>query len=385
MLTGATGVPVPTVRHLLTAGDELGEGYVMSRERGEALPQRLLSDARFAAARDKLAWQCGHALGQIHRVPAGCVACRPARPQWSDLARACHSPYWTPMTMARRCCNWALTGCATIGRAGQSKALVHGDFRNGNLLVDEGGLVAVLDWELAHLGDPVRDLGYLCANVWRFGADAPVGGFGQYDDLLAGYEAATGQRPAMDEILYWQAYAALFWGTVCLTMLEKYRSGEDASLERAAVGRRLSEAEIDLLLLLEGQIAMSGTESEELLAAVRAFLKSEVLGELDGFKAYQLRVAANALGIVRARTGPRRCGGRAGPGDGRDSADRQRRGAVGTHYRAAAQSGFYSSLDERLLSYLRHRAQLVLAIDNPRYSGLQQSLQRWGDLTNMAD
>ncbi len=250
---GATGVPVPTVRHLLTAGDELGEGYVMSRERGEALPQRLLSDARFAAARDKLAWQCGHALGQIHKVPVDTLpAGLPdhSGPVLFEHAQSLLDTHDNGSPVLQLGLDWLRDN-----RPGsQSKALVHGDFRNGNLLVDEGGLVAVLDWELAHLGDPVRDLGYLSANVWRFGADAPVGGFGQYDDLLAGYEAATGQRPAMDEIIYWQAYAALFWGTVCLIMLEKYRSGEDASLERAAVGRRLSEAEIDLLLLLEGNL-----------------------------------------------------------------------------------------------------------------------------------
>jgi aminoglycoside phosphotransferase (APT) family kinase protein len=120
--------------------------------------------------------------------------------------------------------------------------------------VDENGLVAVLDWELAHLGDPVQDLGYICANVWRFGAAPPVGGFGEYADLLAGYASVTGAAPPLQDIRYWQVHAALSWGMVCLLMLEMYRSGRDASLERAAVGRRLSEAEIDLLVLLEGDI-----------------------------------------------------------------------------------------------------------------------------------
>lgn len=247
------GVPVPDVRYLLTPGDGLGEGYVMSRERGEALPQRLLADARFAQARGKLAWQCGHALGQIHRVPlASLPASLPDHrgPVLLEHAQSLLDAHENDSPVLQLGLNWL---CDNRPRS-QSVALVHGDFRNGNLLVDEDGLVAVLDWELAHLGDPVRDLGYLSANVWRFGAAAPVGGFGEYDDLLAGYESVTGYRPAMDEIIYWQVYAALFWGTVCLIMLAKYRSGEDASLERAAVGRRLSEAEIDLLLLLEGKL-----------------------------------------------------------------------------------------------------------------------------------
>ncbi|MCX2977257.1 DUF6285 domain-containing protein [Candidatus Marimicrobium litorale] len=129
---------------------------------------------------------------------------------------------------------------------------------------------------------------------------------------------------------------------------------------------------------------MSGTDSEELLAAVRAFLKSEVLGELDGFKAYQLRVAANALGIVERELAL---------GEAVVALDREMAAILQIDNGAEPLPRIIAqrlkacsiALDERVLSYLRRRAQLVLAIDNPRYSGLQQSLQRWGDLTNMAD
>lgn len=129
---------------------------------------------------------------------------------------------------------------------------------------------------------------------------------------------------------------------------------------------------------------MSGTDSEELLAAVRAFLKSEVLGELDGFKAYQLRVAANALGIVEREIAL---------GDAMVTLDREMAATLQIDNGAEPLARIIAQrlkagsivLDERLLSYLRHRAQLLLLIDNPRYSGLQQSLQRWGDLTNMTD
>ena len=56
------------------------------------------------------------------------------------------------------------------------------------------GVVAVLDWEIAHIGDPMRDLGWICTNSWRFGrADLPVGGVGSYEDLFAGYESVSGE------------------------------------------------------------------------------------------------------------------------------------------------------------------------------------------------
>jgi aminoglycoside phosphotransferase (APT) family kinase protein len=250
----AHGVLAPRVRLILGQEHGLGQGYVMSRERGEALPMRLLSDDRYGKALQGLAYQCGQALGQTHRIPLH------ALPQ--DLPDYCGErlfqhdqalldKFGNGSPALQLGLNWLRDN----PRPDPGRALVHGDFRNGNLLVDEEGLVAVLDWELAHLGDPLQDLGYITANVWRFGAPGPVGGFGEYADLLEGYHSITGQMPAMEDIKYWQVHAALSWGCVCLLMLDMYRSGVDHSLERAAVGRRLSEAEIDLLVLLEGELS----------------------------------------------------------------------------------------------------------------------------------
>ena len=82
------------------------------------------------------------------------------------------------------------------GRGPVELTLVHNDFRNGNVMVDaDEGLIAVLDWETAHIGDPMRDLGWMCTNSWRFGQrHLPVGGFGHYEDLFAGYES-VGRSP----------------------------------------------------------------------------------------------------------------------------------------------------------------------------------------------
>jgi aminoglycoside phosphotransferase (APT) family kinase protein len=251
-IAGRHRVPVPAVRLVLNTEHALGEGYIMSRERGEALPFRLLADERYAAARAQLAFQCGQTLGHIHQIPVSVLPGGLADHSGELLfqrAQALLDQFGNVSPVLQLGLNWLRDN----PRAAPRRSLVHGDFRNGNLLVDEHGLVAVLDWELAHSGDPVQDLGYISANVWRFGAPLPVGGFGEYADLLAGYASVTGSAPPMHDIHYWQVHAALSWGIVCLLMLDMYRSGRDASLERAAVGRRLSEAEIDLLLLLEGE------------------------------------------------------------------------------------------------------------------------------------
>src|SRR5690606_2244787 len=95
--------------------------------------------------------------------------------------------------------------------------LVHGDFRNGNFVVNENGIAAVLDWELAHLGDPAEDLGWLCVRSWRFGKpENEVGGFGSLDDLLRAYEQNGGVPLDPQRVRYWQAFGTLRWGIICL-------------------------------------------------------------------------------------------------------------------------------------------------------------------------
>ena len=129
-----------------------------------------------------------------------------------------------------------------------SLSLVHGDFRHGNLMIGPDGLVGVLDWELAHLGDPMEDLAWLCVPSWRFGEiENPVGGFGQREALFAAYEAAGGQTVDPARVRFWEVLGTLQWGLMCSGMAEVFRSGADPSVERAMIGRRASEVEIDLL------------------------------------------------------------------------------------------------------------------------------------------
>lgn len=244
------GLPVP---HVVAQADEhhpLGPALVMNRVRGEARPRILLRDERYAEARRRLAFQCGEALGKLHGVALEeCPAGLRDLAWQADLDRlqGLCDHFGNPSPAHQLAVNWLREQDAPAG----PRVLCHGDFRLGNLLVGEQGLTAVLDWELAHVGYPGEDLGYLCANVWRFGGDRPVGGFGTYRQLLDGYRSVRDHAPDTIELHRWQLYAALGWGLVCLTMLELHSSGVDPGLERAAVGRRLAESEIDILLLLD--------------------------------------------------------------------------------------------------------------------------------------
>lgn len=239
------GAPVPPIVHVCTPGDGLGEAYVMGRVDGETLGRRIVRDDAFAAVRPALARRCGGVLAAIHATPLDGLPELPVSDAASELAK--YEAIYRGVGDRRPIFEAAFRWLKDRAPALDKPVLVHGDFRNGNLMIHpDTGLAAVLDWELAHLGDPAEDLGWICVNSWRFGGDKPVGGFGSYEDLLAGYGDV-----ALDRVLYWQTLGSLKWGVMCLIMYTAYATAADASVERAMIGRRTSEAEIDLLALLE--------------------------------------------------------------------------------------------------------------------------------------
>jgi aminoglycoside phosphotransferase (APT) family kinase protein len=120
----------------------------------------------------------------------------------------------------------------------------------GNLVFDEQGVRAVLDWELAHLGDPVEDLGWLCVRAWRFGNDAlPVGGVGTREELVRAYEAAGGEPVDPEALRFWEACGNFKLALVFITQARVFLGGLP-SLELASLGRRTAEAERELLALM---------------------------------------------------------------------------------------------------------------------------------------
>ncbi len=122
-------------------------------------------------------------------------------------------------------------------------------------MIGPDGIRAVLDWELVHAGDPMSDLGYLCVRAWRFGGPHPVGGFGSYDDLLAGYERVSGVRPDLDTVRWWELFGTVWWGVTCMVQASRHLDGETRSVELAAIGRRTAEQEYDTLRLIEERLA----------------------------------------------------------------------------------------------------------------------------------
>jgi aminoglycoside phosphotransferase (APT) family kinase protein len=243
------GVPSPRVLHVLQSQDDLGTGFIMQRVEGETIARKILRDDKFASARPLLARQLGKVAAGIHNLPASKLPKlrrMTAAKEIAELERDYRSLDW-PRPVFELALRWLRD---RDPGPSQDVTLVHGDFRHGNLIIGPDGLRAVLDWELAHLGDPMEDLGWICVNSWRFGEiDKPVGGFGAREELFAGYESA-GRRVNAERVKFWEVMGTLRWGVMCCGMMQRFRIGPEHSIERAMIGRRSSETEIDLLRLL---------------------------------------------------------------------------------------------------------------------------------------
>lgn len=240
---GAAGVPVPKV---ISAEDDtarFGRPYmIMERVEGETLARHILRDDEFVDARTNFARQCGQILGRLrvaNRRGVPGLDCEDQLERWTEILRLTEVPVPT--------FEWALRYLHRERPAKHEPTLVHGDFRLGNLILGPDGVKAVLDWELVHLGDALEDLGWLCARPWRFRGPEPVGGMGQYEDLIESYERESGVSVDLDELRWWEVFATLRWGIICLLQAARHLTGSERSVELATIGRRVAETELDLL------------------------------------------------------------------------------------------------------------------------------------------
>lgn len=248
LLRAAWSQGVPVAELVASGGDDspLGAPFIVTRRvDGETIARKILRDDDYAGARPVLAGQLGTALAALHRIPldaAPGLELHDQVEQYRELLDTMGEPH-PAIELGLR---WLDRHRPPSNRT----TVVHGDFRLGNLIVGPDGLRAVLDWEIAHLGDPFEDLGWLCVRAWRFGGTKPVGGFGEYEELFAAYEAASGVAVDPDVVRWWEILGTLKWGVMCILQAASHLNGWSRSVELAAIGRRVCENEYDLLRLL---------------------------------------------------------------------------------------------------------------------------------------
>lgn len=248
-LAGEAGVPVPKVLFQVEEEGELGSGFAMERIAGETIARKILRDDQYAEARSQMARQCGEILCRIHSIDTSTLPAlkeQPA-PTLVDEMYLMYKAFGQALPVFELAFRWLRDHLPED----RELKFVHGDFRNGNFIIGLEGIRAVLDWELAHLGDPMEDLGWICVNSWRFGnIELPVGGFGKPEDLFAGYEEAGGGPVDPEVVHFWKVFGTLKWGLITILQAFTHLGGAKRSVELAAIGRRTSETEIDLIHLL---------------------------------------------------------------------------------------------------------------------------------------
>jgi aminoglycoside phosphotransferase (APT) family kinase protein len=241
---------------------ETGEDYLlMARVDGDTNPRQLLTGDAYAGARQVIIEQLAEDLARIHEIMPADVAAAPGMrgPEAGEdaLAYSRHqveAAYRFDLLNPHPAIEWAFRWLdrqlASLPAEGRPACVVHGDFRIGNMLYDEHGLTAVLDWEGTHFGEPEEDLAWLCTRVWRFGKnDLEAGGIAPREEWIRAYERAAGRPINRDRVAAWEVLQNIRWCQITMMQARVHLDGNLVSHELAAIGRRTAETELEVLRL----------------------------------------------------------------------------------------------------------------------------------------
>jgi aminoglycoside phosphotransferase (APT) family kinase protein len=222
------------------------EAFVMARLDGDTIGRRIVRKDELAGARGRLPVQLAEELAKIHSIPASRLPFLPEASIGRMTAEL--DEVGEPHPAIELGLMWLREN-----RPPAREAVVnHGDYRIGNVVVDTEGLVGVLDWEFAHLDDPVRDLAFGMVRAWRFGAvEKRLGGVGDAAPFVERYNELTGRDVRAEELDYWELAGNVAWAVGCLTQAQRHLSGLDRSVELATLGRLGAEVEYEICHLLE--------------------------------------------------------------------------------------------------------------------------------------
>lgn len=228
------GLPVPAIAASGYGLHPFGsDWFVMSRLVGTAAVGPLIRDPDVIRARRQLGRQTAQILARIHAapVPAGvfdrsptpAAAAEAETDRWTRaLAETPAAATATMQAAVRR-----LTAC--IPNAPIAVCIVHGDYRTGNLLYDHSGITGVLDWEMAHPGDPLEDLAWAQLASWRVGTGL-VGAMLTDDEWLDDYSTAAGRPIDAESLRFWQILTGVKMSILAWRAYERTQAGKEHDL-----------------------------------------------------------------------------------------------------------------------------------------------------------
>lgn len=255
-----SGVPVPPVYWLETDGTWLERPFfVMGRLPGQTDARTLVSSPEFAEVRPKIARQKAEILARIHNLdwqelgldflgvppsPAHCAEIEIER--WETVMR---KDALEPQPVLELALSWLKRHQPVA----QKICVVHADYRTGNFLYDrERGITGVLDWEMAHLGDPMEDVAWVCLRSWRWAGDARVGGLLDREEFYRLYEEYSGLKVDRDAVKFYEVLGNLKLATIFLTGARSFCEGKTRDVLLALTAHINPHIEVEILELIEG-------------------------------------------------------------------------------------------------------------------------------------
>lgn len=251
-----SGVRVAQVLWSCTDLTVLGSPFfVMAYVPGISIGRKVIQDPALAQARAVLPQQMAEQLALIHRMPLDGLDFLARPSQGVSAAQTTIAQVRTildELNIQNPTWEWCLRWAARHAPQNAVETFIHGDFRLGNLLVDEQGLTAVIDWEFGHVGDPDEELGYVCMRDWRFGNGAlRFAGLAERETFLTAYEQASGRLVNRASVDWWEIMGNIRWGVICLSQANRHLSGAEPSVELASLGRRSAEMQYEALRLIQ--------------------------------------------------------------------------------------------------------------------------------------
>jgi len=248
----AAAVAVPEVCLKCDDASVLGRNFfLMHRVGGVAAGHKLVRQTNMP----ELAIELGQNLARIHRLKPPCEELAFLGPPPDHPARAAietYRGYLDALDDAHPAIEWGLRWLDLHAPSPSGVTLCHRDYRTGNYMVNDGKLVAVLDWEFAGWSDPLEDIAWLCAKCWRFGVDGlEAGGIGSREDFYKGYETAANHVIDRAAVYYWEVMAHVRWAVIACQQAARHVSGEERSLELALTAHVVPELELQILRMTE--------------------------------------------------------------------------------------------------------------------------------------
>jgi aminoglycoside phosphotransferase (APT) family kinase protein len=242
-LANRAGVPAPQLLYS-SAMINVGRPFVItSVVGGTTIPKRVIREDAFAPARQSFAADCGRILAALHTAVEFSAGWQTIDPVADLEGHRAKVGFRSPVLEG------ALSWLVRNRPSPIPLRPAHRDFRLGNLMISETGIVAVLDWETCGLSDPHEDLAWLCSRAWRYGGGNPVGGIGTLHDLIESYEYHSGQKIDPVRLHWWRVLAATRWGFASAARPRGSAGG--AAIEEAAIARQVCRQEYNVLLELK--------------------------------------------------------------------------------------------------------------------------------------